>query len=230
MTVAEAIKMPNEHVFVPGGENSRSFRNALGAFTTGVTVVTATTPEGPIGMTVNSFASVSLDPPLVLWSPAKNSSRYPAFSGATHFAIHVLSADQDVLSARFTRNGRAFDDLDWEINDEGVPVIPGTLARFECRSRRQPTMRAITPSSSAKCCVPPTAMAIPCAFQAEPSGGFQSSRQNGIFPFDLGRDLLQPSVAYLTEHACRAPFLFRLSVKTSLCAVHTGNHLSNWRS
>jgi hypothetical protein len=54
MTVAEAIKMPNEHVFVPGGENSRSFRNALGAFTTGVTVVTATTPEGPIGMTVNS--------------------------------------------------------------------------------------------------------------------------------------------------------------------------------
>lgn len=71
MTVAEAIKMPNEHVFVPGGENSRSFRNALGAFTTGVTVVTATTPEGPIGMTVNSFASVSLDPPLVLWSPAK---------------------------------------------------------------------------------------------------------------------------------------------------------------
>jgi flavin reductase (DIM6/NTAB) family NADH-FMN oxidoreductase RutF len=45
----------------------------------------------------------------------------------------VLSADQDVLSARFTRNGRAFDDLDWELNDEGVPVIPGTLARFECR-------------------------------------------------------------------------------------------------
>ncbi|CUW98090.1 flavin reductase family protein [Agrobacterium genomosp. 2] len=133
MTVAEAIKMPNEHVFVPGGENSRSFRNALGAFTTGVTVVTATTPEGPIGMTVNSFASVSLDPPLVLWSPAKSSSRYHAFSGATHFAIHVLSADQDVLSARFTRNGRAFDDLDWELNDEGVPVIPGTLARFECR-------------------------------------------------------------------------------------------------
>ena len=126
MTVAEAIKMPNEHVFVPGGENSRSFRNALGAFTTGVTVVTATTPEGPIGMTVNSFASVSLDPPLVLWSPAKSSSRYQAFSGATHFAIHVLSA-------RFTRNGRAFDDLDWELNDEGVPVIPGTLARFECR-------------------------------------------------------------------------------------------------
>lgn len=133
MTVAEAIKMSTEHVFVPGGENSRSFRNALGAFTTGVTVVTATTPEGPIGMTVNSFASVSLDPPLVLWSPAKSSSRHPAFSEATHFAIHVLSADQDALSARFTRNGRAFDDLDWEVNDEGVPVIPGTLARFECR-------------------------------------------------------------------------------------------------
>ena len=116
------------------GHDPRTLRDALGCFATGVTVVTGVDPHGkPIGMTVNSFASVSLDPPLVLWSPAKNSSRYPAFSGATHFAIHVLSADQDVLSARFTRNGRAFDDLDWEINDEGVPVIPGTLARFECR-------------------------------------------------------------------------------------------------
>lgn len=133
MTMVEAVSMPNEHVFVPGGENSRSFRNALGAFTTGVTVVTATTADGPIGITVNSFASVSLDPPLVLWSPAKSSSRHTAFNDATHFAIHVLSADQDSLSMRFVKSGRAFDGLAWETNAEGVPVIPGTLARFECR-------------------------------------------------------------------------------------------------
>lgn len=132
MTVLEATNSIQENLFIPGADTSRSFRNALGAFTTGVTVVTASTPAGPIGMTVNSFASVSLDPPLVLWSPAKSSSRHEAFTSALHFVIHVLSADQDLLSARFTRGGMAFDALDWDENTEGAPVIPGTLARFEC--------------------------------------------------------------------------------------------------
>ena len=133
MSLLQNPNSANEHVFVPCLETARNFRSALGSFTTGVTVVTANTPDGPIGMTVNSFASVSLDPPLVLWSPAKSSSRHAAFNAATHFAIHVLSADQDLLSARFTRGGMAFDELQWEENEEGVPVIPGTLARFECR-------------------------------------------------------------------------------------------------
>jgi flavin reductase (DIM6/NTAB) family NADH-FMN oxidoreductase RutF len=126
-----------EAVFVPGGDNHRAFRNALGSFTTGVTVVTAMTSDGPIGMTVNSFASVSLDPPLVLWSPAKSSSRYGAFTGARHFAIHVLSAEQDHLSAAFTRGGNGFDGIEIRFNDEGVPVLPGTLARFECAQQAQ---------------------------------------------------------------------------------------------
>jgi flavin reductase (DIM6/NTAB) family NADH-FMN oxidoreductase RutF len=126
-----------EAVFVPGAENHRAFRNALGSFTTGVTVVTAITADGPIGMTVNSFASVSLDPPLVLWSPAKSSSRHGAFTGARHFAIHVLGADQDHLSAAFTRGGKGFDGIDVRFNDEGVPVLPGTLARFECAEQAQ---------------------------------------------------------------------------------------------
>ncbi|KPF61192.1 flavin reductase family protein [Rhizobium sp. AAP116] len=126
-----------EAVFVPGADNHRAFRNALGSFTTGVTVVTATTSDGPIGMTVNSFASVSLDPPLVLWSPAKSSSRYGAFTGARHFAIHVLGADQDHLSAAFTRGGNGFDGIEVRCNDEGVPVLPGTLARFECAEQAQ---------------------------------------------------------------------------------------------
>lgn len=126
-----------EAVFIPEADNHRAYRNALGSFTTGVTVVTAMTADGPIGMTVNSFASVSLDPPLVLWSPAKSSSRYGAFTGARHFAIHVLSADQDHLSAAFTRGGSGFDGIDVRFNDEGVPVLPGTLARFECVEQAQ---------------------------------------------------------------------------------------------
>ncbi|KKX33109.1 flavin reductase family protein [Rhizobium sp. LC145] len=122
----------DEHIFVPDASTTRTFRNALGTFTTGVTVVTARTPEGPVGMTVNSFTSVSLDPPLVLWSAAKTSSRHSVYIDATHFAVHVLSAEQDGLSALFTRSGGGFDGLLWDENCEGVPVIQGTLARFEC--------------------------------------------------------------------------------------------------
>ncbi len=88
-------------------------------------------------MTVNSFASVSLDPPLVLWSPAKSSSRHAAFIGAEYFAIHVLGADQDHLSTAFTRGGSGFDGIEVRFNDEGVPVLPGTLARFECLQQAQ---------------------------------------------------------------------------------------------
>ncbi|PRD40885.1 flavin oxidoreductase [Phyllobacterium phragmitis] len=132
MTVAGNLSSHGEHVFVPDATNARTFRNALGSFTTGVTVVTARGPGGPTGMTVNSFASVSLDPPLVLWSPAKRSARHGIYTKAEHYVIHVLSADQDALSVRFTRGGGGFDGLSWYVNEEGAPIIPGTLARFEC--------------------------------------------------------------------------------------------------
>lgn len=121
-----------EHLFVPEPDNQRFFRHALGSFATGVTVVTVMTAAGPIGMTVNSFASVSLDPPLVLWSAAKSSTRHGLFIEADHYAIHVLDADQDDLGARFTRGGCGFEGLPWQENQESAPVIPGTLARFEC--------------------------------------------------------------------------------------------------
>ena len=137
MMAADVTRHSTEAVFTPEAENHRAYRNALGSFTTGVTVVTAMTSDGPIGMTVNSFASVSLDPPLVLWSPAKSSSRYGAFTGARHFAIHVLGADQDHLSAAFTRGGNGFDGIEVSFNDESVPVLPGTLARFECAEQAQ---------------------------------------------------------------------------------------------
>lgn len=127
-----ALSHPPEATFVPDAGNTRSLRDALGRFATGVTVVTVDTLEGPMGFTANSFSSVSLDPPLVLWSPARNSSRYPFYAAAPFFTIHVLGAEQDDLSRRFARGGAGFDGLERETNAEGVPVIPGTLARFDC--------------------------------------------------------------------------------------------------
>lgn len=106
-----------------------ALRMALGQFATGVTVVTI---PGPQGFTANSFASVSLDPPLVLWSPARASARFPAFSGAKHYAIHVLAEDQFGLSRRFVRGGSGFEGLEHDLSPEGVPLLAGTLARFEC--------------------------------------------------------------------------------------------------
>ena len=110
----------------------KAFRNALGAYATGVTVVTVASDDGPIGITANSFASVSLDPPLVLWSPSKSSSRFKYFSGAPHFAIHVLDAHQHDLCNGFVKDRSAFDGLDWVAGDHDVPHIRGCLARFEC--------------------------------------------------------------------------------------------------
>ena len=120
--------------FEPGPETARDLRDALGRFATGVTVVTCWLDEAPLGITANSFASVSLDPPLVLWSPARFSRRFDAFAEARHFAIHVLGEEQGALGAGFSAAGDAFDGLPWGRNDEGCPVIDGCLARFECRA------------------------------------------------------------------------------------------------
>jgi flavin reductase (DIM6/NTAB) family NADH-FMN oxidoreductase RutF len=117
---------------VPDAKNARLLRDALGRFATGVTVVTILAPDGPMGFTANSFASVSLDPALVLWSPAKASQRYASFAAARHYAIHVLGQDQTDLAARFSRGGLGFADLDWRSNVEGVPALSGALARFDC--------------------------------------------------------------------------------------------------
>lgn len=121
-----------ETTFTPDAANARAFRDALGRFATGVCVITTEGPEGPMGFTANSFASLSLDPPLVLWSPAKASSRFAIYAAARFFTIHVLSDDQGDLSRRFVRGGAGFKGLAHEVTAEGVPVIPGTLARFDC--------------------------------------------------------------------------------------------------
>ena len=116
--------------------DTKEFRRCLGRFATGVTVVTCCNAAGePRGITANSFSSVSLEPPLVLWNIAKVSNSLQAFLGAKHFAINVLTEDQQDLSMHFARSDHTlFDDVEHELTEDGVPVLPGTLATFECRT------------------------------------------------------------------------------------------------
>jgi flavin reductase (DIM6/NTAB) family NADH-FMN oxidoreductase RutF len=114
--------------------DERQLRDALGRFVTGVTVVTTMTARGPLGITANSFSSVSLDPPLVLWAPARRSSRFPAFEAASHFAVHVLSADQRDLAEGFSRPGQGWPaGLAFTRGVADAPLLCGCAARFECR-------------------------------------------------------------------------------------------------
>lgn len=112
-------------------DDTRALRDAMGQFATGVTVITAMTDAGPVGMTANSFASVSLDPALVLWSIDKNSNRYDVFSVAERYVINVLSQEQAALAMTFAKDGQAFTDDNSEIVD-GVPQLRGALASFDC--------------------------------------------------------------------------------------------------
>lgn len=114
--------------------DQRGFRHALGRFCTGVTIVTAAGPDGPVGLTVSSFNAVSMDPPLVLWSLDRRSSTLPAFESAKHFAVNVLSADQMELSNRFaSRDEDKFAGLD--VGQGGqAPLLPGCIAYFLCRT------------------------------------------------------------------------------------------------
>ena len=116
--------------------DGRGYRQALGRYATGITIVTALGPSGnPVGLTANSFNSVSLDPPLVLWSLAKNSSNLAAFAHADHFAVNVLAADQLDLSNLFAKpdSVNKFAGLDYQPGLGGVPLLPDCVARFQCR-------------------------------------------------------------------------------------------------
>jgi 3-hydroxy-9,10-secoandrosta-1,3,5(10)-triene-9,17-dione monooxygenase reductase component len=114
----------------------QALRQALGAFATGVTIVTTLDPEGlPVGLTANSFNSVSLSPPLVLWSLALNSQNLIAFREAPTWVVHVLGAGQEELSARFASRGAdKFAGLDFEDGPGGAPLLDGCAARFVCQS------------------------------------------------------------------------------------------------
>lgn len=119
--------------------DARDLRGALGQFSTGVAVVTLRAADGRrIGVTVNSFASVSLDPPLVLWSLARTAPSAPDFIAAQRFAIHVLAADQHALSRRFaTPMADKFDGVAHACDASGLPLLDGVIGRFVCRNARQ---------------------------------------------------------------------------------------------
>ena len=114
--------------------DQRGFRDALGQFPTGVTVITAS-PEGykPFGVTANSFSSVSLDPPLVLWSLQKNSDTFAAFEKAEKFTVNVLAADQQDISNQYAKkNQHDLEEGHFSIGDSGAPVLNDALVSFEC--------------------------------------------------------------------------------------------------
>ena len=115
------------------------FRASLGMFATGVTVVTARAPDGTlVGLTANSFNSVSLSPPLVLWSLAHHAGSMALFRSGSHYAINVLAADQRLLAERFARRGiDRFEGTAWRPGLTGAPVIDGAVAVFECSHHGQ---------------------------------------------------------------------------------------------
>lgn len=122
---------------LPPDLDPTALRHVLGQFATGVTIVTTATDKGPLGMTANSFASVSLDPPLVLWSPARASKRCGYFAAARHSAIHILRDDQHDLAMQIARDGRDFTGVDWAASTDGTPLIAGCLARLDLVAHAQ---------------------------------------------------------------------------------------------
>ncbi|QLF93375.1 flavin reductase family protein [Pseudomonas sp. ABC1] len=120
------------------GLDPRAFRRALGNFATGVTVMTAASGEQRVGVTANSFNSVSLEPALVLWSIDKRSSSHGVFEQASHFAVNILAADQIDLSNRFARSrDDKFADVVCETGLGGAPLLSDCAARFQCERYQQ---------------------------------------------------------------------------------------------
>jgi flavin reductase (DIM6/NTAB) family NADH-FMN oxidoreductase RutF len=127
------------HHYVSGPFDPRAFRNALGTFATGIAVVTTRGPDGVAqGLTVNSFNSVSLDPPLIVWSLAKHLPVRPAFEACEHYAVNILAEDQQWLSQRFaSREADKFAGVAVEPGLGDVPLLLGCCARFECRNTQR---------------------------------------------------------------------------------------------
>lgn len=116
-------------------DSELELRRNLSRFATGVSVVTCLGDKGPCGITANSFSSVSLDPPLVLWNIAKVSNSLNAYLTAEHFAINVLGAGQLSVAQHFAQSVHTrFENIDYAPSEHGVPLLPGTIACFECRT------------------------------------------------------------------------------------------------
>ena len=119
-----------------GTFDPRDFRHALGCFGTGVTIITTITGDGrKIGLTANSFSSVSLNPPLILWSLVNHSPNMQAFQDCKYFCVNVLNKSQSETALHFARPSEdKFDGIDWQPGVTDTPKINGALAHFECRN------------------------------------------------------------------------------------------------
>lgn len=119
--------------------STHAFRQALGSFATGVTIATTLDQnDAPVGVTASSFNSVSLDPPLVLWSLSKSSLSFPAFTTSGHFTIHVLGAEQAKLADKFARSqSNKWEGLSWQKGMHGSPLLDDHAAVFECVTRHE---------------------------------------------------------------------------------------------
>jgi flavin reductase (DIM6/NTAB) family NADH-FMN oxidoreductase RutF len=123
---------PKRHEYRTG-HDPRTLRDALGCFATGVTVVTCLHDGVPAGLTVNSFTSVSLDPPLLLVCIARQAASGPALISASHFAVNVLQTGQQPASIRFaTRDEDRFGATPWACGEAGAPILEDSLGVFEC--------------------------------------------------------------------------------------------------
>lgn len=141
MTLPVNLPLPPSTVAQPPLFTPHDFRKALGQFATGVTIVTALDAQGqPVGVTVSSFNSVSLHPPLVLWSMANSAASLPVFMACTHYAVHVLGAEQKALAMQFATKGvDRWAGVAHQPGRSGAPLLDGVVASFECfnRSRYQ---------------------------------------------------------------------------------------------
>ncbi|MEM9793551.1 MAG: flavin reductase family protein [Pseudomonadota bacterium] len=124
----------NVHATVKDENDSAAFRRALGCFPTGVAIVTTLDKAGqPVGLTVSSFNSVSMDPPLILWSLMLDAGCLSAFKAKGSFAVNVLAADQTDLAKTFSSAvSNRFKGVDWRAGRGGIPLLGGVAARFEC--------------------------------------------------------------------------------------------------
>lgn len=117
----------------PPSFDAAKFRQVLGHFPTGVTVITATPDTGPVGMAVGSFCSVSLDPPLVAFFPAHTSSSWPGIESAGSFCVNILAEDQEDVSRRFaSKDTDKFAGVGWKPAGSGAPLLDGVLAWIDC--------------------------------------------------------------------------------------------------
>jgi flavin reductase (DIM6/NTAB) family NADH-FMN oxidoreductase RutF/pimeloyl-ACP methyl ester carboxylesterase len=127
-------RLPREPVEYRAGSDARTLRDALGCFATGVTIVTTTADDGtPVGLTANSFTSVSLEPPLLLVCIGRQASSLRFFEQAEPFAVNVLQIGQQLDSTRFAmRDPSRFEQARWEPGENGAPVLLDSLVAFEC--------------------------------------------------------------------------------------------------